>query len=426
MSNMIHNQLGHALISQVDVIELASKYQTPLYIMDEERIRNQCRLFLKSFKSKVLNTEVIYAGKAFLTKHMAQLVAEEGLSLDVVSYGELYTAIKSGIDPKKIFFHGNNKSKEELIYAVKIGVGVIVVDNPYEYALLENIESKQYPKLLLRINPGIEAHTHEYIKTTHHNSKFGLSIYSQEVKALIKQISDSTQYDFLGFHSHIGSQIFDVDSFIDHTKTVLDFANQIEKDLKIPIEMINIGGGFGAKYTENDKVLDPAYILPLIISTVETYVKQKALSLKRLAIEPGRSIVAEAGYTLYKVGAIKQTFGGKRYVFIDGSMADHMRTALYQALYYASLANRVDQNETQIYSIAGKACESGDIIIHEARMPILKPDDYILVHTTGAYHYSMASNYNRLLKPAVVFVNKGSERLVVKRETYDDLIRHDL
>jgi len=377
------------------------------------------------FSHQTLDTEVIFAGKAFLTKAMAKLIDQQGLSLDVVSIGELYTAISAGFDPKRIYFHGNNKTIEELTYALKVKVKTIVIDNPFEFELLNELASDYYPELLLRINTGVEAHTHEYIKTTHHNSKFGVSAFDIKTLDFIEKMAQS-KFPFMGIHAHIGSQIFEISSFKQHAIEMVEFAKKVKDEKHIDISYINLGGGFGVKYIKEDIVPPIKNMLKEVVDTTYEHIKKLNLNIEKLMIEPGRSIVADAGITLYTVGGIKTTYGNKHYIFIDGSMADHMRTALYQAKYEAVIANNVFAKDAKTYTIAGKACESGDMIIHDITLPKVKRNDLIAVFTTGAYHYSMASNYNRLQKPAVVFVNDDQERLVVKRDSLEDLIKNDL
>jgi len=414
-------------IGGLTVTELRNKYQTPLYVMDETAIRKQCQLFNHAFKHRDVETEVMYASKAFLTVQMCHLIHEEQLSLDVVSGGELFTAIKANFPMDKVYFHGNNKSIEELQMAIKHQVGYIVIDHQDEFSRLESLlKHTDKVRVLLRINPGIEAHTHEYIQTTKNDSKFGLSIFSHETMTLIETMKNHPTIEFMGFHSHIGSQIFEEKSFIEHASAVLNFIRKVYDSIGVETSIMNLGGGFGVTYTKDDQPFDISLFLPKLLDHVETLSKTLSLKTPKVVIEPGRAIVAEAGYTLYTVNSIKKTFGGKKYVFVDGSMADHIRTALYQAKYHAVIGNRMlDENETN-YTVAGKACESGDIIIHDVMLPEPRENDLLVVFSTGAYHYSMSSNYNRLLRPAVVFVKDGESRLVVKRETYQDLIRNDI
>lgn len=413
------------MIGSHRVSDLADTYQTPLFIMDEALIRSKMRYFKDVFQSPLCSSQVIYASKAFLNLAMCQIVNEEGLFLDVVSGGELYTAHKANFPMEKILFHGNNKTLDELKMAIELNVGRIVVDNLTELEHLLSIKRSQTINVLLRVNPGIEAHTHEYIATSKHDSKFGVSIFDESTVDLIKLANNQTGINFKGLHCHIGSQILDGSSFIKEIDALLDYVRTLKQNHTIEVDEINMGGGFGVAYTRDELEMDIKHYLPQVLEHVYAYASSHSIKTPKILIEPGRSIVANAGITVYKVGAIKTTHNKKNYVFVDGSMADHIRTALYQAKYEAALIDRMDEPNSIHYTIAGRACESGDIIIHDCELPEVKVNDYLAVFTTGAYHYSMSSNYNRLLKPAVLFVNKDRIRVVNKRETYEDLIRQD-
>lgn len=413
------------MIGSYRVSDLADTYQTPLFIMDEALIRSKMRTFKDVFQSPLCASQVIYASKAFLNLAMCQLVNEEGLFLDVVSGGELYTAHKANFPMEKILFHGNNKTLNELKMAIGLNVGRIVVDNLTELEHLISIQNNQTINILLRVNPGIEAHTHEYIATSKHDSKFGVSIFDESTIDLIKLANTQTGINFKGLHCHIGSQILDGLSFIKEIDVLLDYVHALKQNHSIEVDEINIGGGFGVAYTKGEVEMDIKHTLPQILEHVYAYTTSHSIKTPKIFIEPGRSIVANAGITVYKVGAVKTTHNKKNYVFVDGSMADHIRTALYQAKYEAALIDRMDEPNSIHYTIAGRACESGDIIIHDCELPEVKLNDYLAVFTTGAYHYSMSSNYNRILKPAVIFVNNDKARVVNKRETYEDLVRQD-
>lgn len=420
------NKNGELFIGGISAKELARRYGTPLYVMDEGYIRSRMREFKEAVKGGPLAAEIIYAGKAFLNKAMAKIVWEEGLSLDVVSGGELYTALTADFDPERIYFHGNNKSLEELELALDNQVGCLIADNETEIArilgLLKDTDRRQ--RILVRVNPGIEAHTHEYISTTRNDSKFGLSIFDEDTADLLKALSKNPALDLEGLHCHIGSQIFEEESFKAAAEVMVSYIADL-KTKGISIRSLNLGGGFGIRYVEGDKPLSPAAFLPDLLDHLAGLFKAKGLAPLKILFEPGRSITANAGTTLYTVGGTKQTFGGKNYVFVDGSMADHPRTALYGAEYEAALAEDLDAPLEEIYTVTGKACESGDILIRTIALPKAKPGDLLAVFATGAYHYSMASNYNRLPRPAVVLVKDGRSRLAVRRETWADLIRND-
>jgi diaminopimelate decarboxylase len=422
------NDMGNLSIGGCDAVNLSKKYGTPLYVMDVTTIREHCQAFKKNFTSKKLDTEVIYASKAFLTIGMCKLIEEEGLSLDVVSGGELYTAMKANFPANKIYFHGNNKTVEELMMAINYGVHRIVVDNEFEFDLLNYLcgELDKTVEILVRINPGIEAHTHEYIQTAHNDSKFGISIHNPLLRNLINEINDSYFVTLKGFHYHIGSQILEVESFVKATEAAFDFMDQLNQETGFVTDEMNLGGGFGVYYSEEDIPLDIPACLKAMLAAAIREGQERKMNLPKLLIEPGRSIVANSGTTLYKVGATKETYGGKHFVFVNGGMTDNPRTALYNSVYEAVIANKADAEPCRTYTVAGKCCESGDVVIKSINLPIAEKNDTLAVFSTGAYNYSMASNYNRLRKPAVVFVEDGKSTLVVKRETYEDIIRNDI
>ena len=419
---------GELNISGVGVSELKAQYGTPLYVYDENMLVNQCRTFINNFKSSRFNTEVLYASKAFSCLEVLRIASREGLGVDVVSLGEIHTAYKSGYDMRRAYFHGNNKTREELQYALEVGVGTIVVDNDYEYEMINEIvrECGNTVDVLLRINTGIDAHTHEYIKTAKDDSKFGYSVYDETIYDLIADINNQSNLNFVGFHSHIGSQIFEKTSFFEAVKVVMEFTRRVQERLGLTISVLNLGGGFGVYYTEEDKPFELAEFLREYIKVVERESDNFGLDLTKVVIEPGRSLTCNAGSTLYSVGGVKKTFAGREYVFVDGGMADNPRYALYKAKYEAMLANKMNEEADTIYTVAGKCCESGDMLVMDAKLPKAEQGDLLLVSSTGAYNYSMSSNYNRLPKLPVVFVKDGISRLVVKGETLEDLIRQDV
>ena len=419
---------GELNISGVGVSELKVQYGTPLYVYDENMLVNQCRIFINNFKSSKFNTEVLYASKAFSCLEVLRIASREGLGVDVVSLGEIHTAYKAGYDMKRAYFHGNNKTREELQYALEVGVGTIVIDNDYEYEMINEIvrESGNTVDVLLRINTGIDAHTHEYIKTAKDDSKFGYSVYDETIYDLIADINNQSNLNFVGFHSHIGSQIFEKTSFFQAVKVVMEFTRRVQKRLGLTISVLNLGGGFGVYYTEEDRPFELAEFLREYIEVVERESDNFGLDLTKVVIEPGRSLTCNAGSTLYSVGGVKKTFAGREYVFVDGGMADNPRYALYKAKYEAMLANKMNEEADTTYTVAGKCCESGDMLVMDAKLPKAEQGDLLLVSSTGAYNYSMSSNYNRLPKLPVVFVKDGTSRLVVKGETLEDLIRQDI
>jgi len=423
------NELNHLEIGGCDTVELVKEFGTPLYVMDENRIRENCRSYLNSLRSLYENSEVIYAGKAFLTMEMCKIIEEEGLCLDVVSGGELYTAIKAQFPANRIYFHGNNKSYDELKMAIEYDVGRIIVDNFYELELLRDL-TKKYPgkkiKILLRLTPGIEAHTHDYIKTGQLDSKFGFGMENGHAVMAVESVLNIKGLWLMGFHCHIGSQIFEDEPFKDAAQIMIKFAKTVSEKYGFNTKEIDFGGGFGIKYQETDRPLPVKEYIHALVSSVNEYCQKYDLLLPKLSIEPGRAIVGEAGTTLYTIGAIKYIPGVRKYVSVDGGMSDNIRPALYGAEYSAVIANKAASPNEEKVSIAGKCCESGDMLIWDINLPKIEPGDILAVFSTGAYHYSMASNYNMIPKPAVVFVKNNTARLVVRRQTFEDLLRNEV
>lgn len=422
---VVENELE---IGGVLVSELKKTYGTPLYVYDEALLRSTSREFVDYFKGDKVKGVVAYASKAFLSVAMAQLAGQEGLAIDVASAGELYTVYKAGFDMSKVYFHGNNKLSSEFELAIELGCGNIVLDHKEEVALLESIllSRNAVMNVFLRVNPGIDASTHEYIKTTTLDSKFGESLFDPNIMSLLERINGSPQFNFLGLHCHIGSQIFEEDSFFKAADEIMDFYARVKHELSIDFSHMNLGGGFGVYYTNSDRPIDLKVFLPALMKHVEGGIAFRHLAVGTVIIEPGRSIVCNAGSTLYTVGSTKHTMGHKDYVYIDGGMSDNIRPALYQAEYEAVLANRVNDEVEGSYCVAGKLCESGDVIIQSAPLPKANPDDLLLVSSTGAYTFSMSSNYNRLTRPAVAFVSNGEHKLVVRRQSLDDLVQWDV
>lgn len=423
--NIIDNEL---YIGDISCRDLANKYETPLFIIDEKDFRDRINMYKESFKSSSLEARILYASKAMLNIYTANIINEENLFIDVVSGGELYTVLKAGFPAERVYFHGNNKLNKELEMAFENNVGTIVIDNKYEFEKIEEMlkDTDKKQKVLLRVNPGIDAHTHEYIKTTKLDSKFGESIFDESIFELVGSMAASDNIIFEGFHCHIGSQIFEKESFFKEAETMMEFVKKIEDKLKIVISELNLGGGFGVYYTDEDNPFELKKFLKEFIEIVENLNNKYDLSLKKVDIEPGRSLISNSGSTLYTVGGVKETFGGKDYIFIDGGMTDNPRPALYQAKYEAILANKASIENTNIYTIAGKCCESGDILITDYKLPKAEVDDLLLISSTGAYTYSMSSNYNRVEKPAMVFVKGSTVNLAVRRQNYEDLIREDV
>lgn len=409
-------------IGQVTASELVSQYGTPLYVYDQEKLESNMREYQDHFKSNLFATKILYASKAFQTVGMLNLVNEFGFGADVVSGGELYTALQSKLPVEKIYFHGNNKSTEELRMAFETGVQHIVADNVMELAEISELanEYQQHMQIMLRLNVGIEAHTHEYIVTTHVDSKFGIAWDSEDYHQCLSLLQENEWLALEGFHVHIGSQIFEMDAWYAAVDKMVGYLKGVDGPLSL-----NMGGGFGVRYTEEDQPMEIETNISQLVRYLEGALQKEDVAIKELIIEPGRSIVAEAGYTLYKVGYQKQT-PNKNYYFVDGGMGDNIRPSLYQAKYACDVATKMDAPKTEQVTIAGKYCESGDILIHDVMLPPVEKDDVLVVYATGAYGYSMSSNYNRALTPAVVFVKDGQVEEIVKRQTYQDLLRNDV
>ena len=409
-----------------DTVALADEYGTPLYVMDEELIRKNCRRYLHAIQKNYPHGKIIFAGKAFLVMAMANLVKEEGLGLDVVSGGELYTALKAGFPPEQLYFHGNNKSTGELLEALEAGVGRIIIDSFSELEELRELlrGRQQKAAVYLRIKPGIEAHTHGYIQTGQDDSKFGLGI-PEALEAVRIILSSDSHLELKGFHCHIGSQIFQLDSYRLAVRVMVKFMSEVRAETGYLASELNMGGGLGIRYQKSDEPPSIETFVETIAASVKEAAEQEDFPLPVLLLEPGRSITGEAGITLYRVGVIKDIPGGRRFVSVDGGMMDNIRPALYQARYEAMVANKALSEPVEKVTIAGKACESGDLIIEDICLPPLEKGDIIAVFGTGAYCYSMASNYNRNPRPAVVFVSNGKHRAVVRRESYDDLLSLD-
>ncbi len=423
------NEKGRLAISGCDTVELAERYGTPLYVMSEDEIRDVCRRYLSSFEKYYQgNGKPVYASKAFCCKEICRIVTGEGLDLEVVSGGELYTALQAGVPAGRIHFQGNNKTPGELNMAVENGVGDIVVDNLSELRKLGETARKHnvVVPVSLRIKPGIDAHTHEFIRTGQIDSKFGIDLSSGEALEAVRQASQMDEISLRGLHCHIGSQIFDKEPFVHAAQVMLDFFEEVRDSLGVEFEFLNLGGGFGIRYTDRDQASPYEEYMEAVSVAVHGKCGELGLKVPSIYIEPGRSIVGEAGITLYTVGNIREIPNVRNYVSIDGGMYENPRYALYQSDYTCLIANKAGQPADYVATVAGKCCESGDLI--QEHTPIQRPEegDILAVLSTGAYNYSMASNYNRNPRPACVMVSKGESRVVIKGETYDDLVRNDL
>ncbi len=410
-----------------DTVSLAKKYGTPLYVYSLTDIHNRIEELRNDFLDKYSNTRAAYAAKAFSTSAMLKLIQNQGLSVDVVSGGELYTAISVGFPGERIEFNGNNKLYEELLMAIEYGVGRIIVDGMDELLMIEEIckATGRKAKIMYRIAPGVNSETHEYITTGKRDSKFGIPLDHEVFYPAVEDAIRSPWVDFLGLHFHVGSQLFDNQSHLNALDILLEHVDQIRDRFAYEIREINLGGGFGIRYThESRKPL--SYFTDPLMDRIEGHYRDLGLNRPTVVIEPGRSIVGEAGITLYTVGDIKDIEGIRKYVSVDGGMTDNIRPALYQADYTGVVANKMDSDFKEKVTICGKCCESGDILIRDIDIPETEPGDIFCVHSTGAYGYSMASNYNKNPIPAVIFVRDGKDSLVVKRQTYQDMLRNDI
>lgn len=420
-----NNQLTIGGISSENLVK---EFGSPLYVFDEALIREYCKDYRKYFKCEENNNRIAFAGKAFLNVQMCKLLKEEEMCLDVVSGGELYTAQKAGFPLERVMFHGNNKTLDEIELGVKLGVGNFVVDNYYEMEALNDL-AKQYNKvqnIYLRITPGIEAHTHDYIKTGQIDSKFGFAPVENVIEDAIKKAISLENINLAGIHCHIGSQIFDLEPYEDAVEIMLELIRTTKENLGYSIKEIDFGGGFGIYYTSQDEPRTTEEYCNTIINKVDEVCKRTGQDRPILTIEPGRSIVANAGTTLYTIGAVKEIPNVRKYVSVDGGMTDNIRPALYNAEYECAIANRMEGEAEETVTIAGKCCESGDILLEHVKLPEIKSGDILAIATTGAYGYSMSSNYNRIPKAAVVMVKDNQARLVCRRETYEDILKNDV
>lgn len=422
------NQQGHLTVGGVDTIDLAHTYGTPLVVYDIALFRERAQAFKETFNNVGIRAQVAYASKAFSSIAIYEVANQEGLSLDVVSGGELFTAIAAGFPRERIHFHGNNKSYTELQYAFDEKIGCIVIDNFSEIALVKEIsESRQENmNVLIRVTPGVEAHTHDYITTGQEDSKFGFDLKNGQTDEAFLQLHDHPYIKLLGMHCHIGSQIFETDAFRFAAEALMDKMIAWRNGHDFVCTVLNLGGGFGIRYTEEDTPLVPSAYIEEMATVVLSMTRSHNYPVPEIWIEPGRSLVGDAGTSLYTAGSSKEVPGIRTYIAVDGGMSDNIRPALYGAKYTAVSADRINAPHDKKVTIAGKCCESGDKLIEEAYLADPSEGDVIAVFCTGAYGYSMASNYNRLPKPAIVFCENGEHQLVVRRETYEDVVRLDI
>lgn len=427
------NNMDRLEIDGIDFKKLVDKYGTPLYIVDVKTVQNQCREYIKNFASDIFETEVIYASKAFNCIAMCQLVNSEGLSIDVSTGGELFIALKSGFDPSKIYFHGNNKSEQEIEFGVNEKVGCFIADSFEEIDILDRIAGSRgiVQKIMIRITPGIHASTHEYIQTGREKSKFGFNVNGGSAMEAVRKIITKKNLKLSGIHSHIGSQIFNIEPYEKLISVQLKFISQIIKETGLVLEEINIGGGLGVKYLQEDRTSSISEFAALVKDSVEKYSERYNVRIKKLMLEPGRSIVGNAGIAVYRIGVIKNIPKIHNYISVDGGMSDNIRPVLYGAKYSVFIAGKMsiteefkDRKNWKKYTIVGKHCESGDILVEEIVLPDLETGDYIAMATTGAYCYSMSSNYNSQPRPAVIAVRDGKDMVWIEREDYEDLIKN--
>ena len=423
------NALGHLTIGGMDTVALAKEYGTPAYILDEDVIRENCRTYRRAATEYFGKDALpLYASKALCFSQMYRIAAEEGMGIDCVSGGELYTAKRAGFPAERIYFHGNNKTDQDIKDALDMGVGTFVVDNRDELAALSAKATARGVKqrILLRITPGIDPHTHRAVVTGNVDSKFGNAIVTGQAMAIVKEALTMQGIDLSGLHCHIGSQIFDIEPFAEAADIMVRFMAQIKEECGFEVRELNLGGGLGVRYTEYDREIDYADATRRIAQVVTSLCKENNIPMPRVILEPGRSLVAAAGLTLYTVGSVKEIPGFKNYISVDGGMPDNPRYALYQSNYTALIANRASAPKDFRATLAGRCCESGDLLGEDMEIQHPKRGDVLAVLVTGAYNYSMASNYNRIPRPPVILVKNGEARIAVRRETYEDLVANDV
>jgi diaminopimelate decarboxylase len=419
---------GHLAIGGVDALDLVREFGSPLHVLDEDRLRRNCREYRTALERAYGNGRVLFASKALCIAATCQIATQEGLGVDIASGGELFTALRAGLPAQDLVFHGSNKTADEVEYGLRAGVGRFVVDNEYELDLLADLTAHTGTQadVLLRLTPGIEPHTHKAIQTGGVDSKFGFGILDGAAYQAVRRARAIDRVRLRGIHAHIGSQVYDLEPFRLEAAALLDFAAKIRDELDVTTEELNLGGGLGIRYLTGDEPPSRAAYVEALMEVVRAKSAQHRLTPPKVFIEPGRSIVGDAGVTLYTVGAVKTIPGVRTYASVDGGMFENPRPALYGARYEAVLAARPFEPPTQTVAVAGRCCESGDVLIWDARLPQVRSGDVLAVFSTGAYTYSMASNYNRFPRPAVVLAGGGRSRVVVERETYEDLARKDV
>lgn len=420
------NDSGNIEIGGCDLVSLAKQYGTPLYVIDEKTLRGICKDYREAFFD-CPKVQMLYASKALCSLATSKIIASEGFGFDVVSKGEIYTVFKSGADMSKVLFNGNNKSPDELMLALDLGVGRFSVDNFLEISLLNELAKRKnkIAEILLRVTPGIECHTHKYIQTGHLDSKFGFDLI--QIDEAVEQIIDECEnLKLRGLHAHTGSQIFETKVFDDEIEILVKEIARLDEKFGLKLDEINLGGGLGVKYTQQDFPPSPKDLAQVVLKSLTLNCEKYGVKLNKVYIEPGRSIISTSGVTLYTIGSSKQVPNGRKYVAVDGGMADNARPSMYQAEYSAQIANKPDGVNTEKVTIAGRFCESGDILIEEIELPEIDEGDVLCVYNTGAYNYSMASNYNRVEKPSMVLLNDSKADIIIRRESLEDLVSHDV
>jgi diaminopimelate decarboxylase len=420
-----HNDAGHLEVGGCDVVELADRFGTPLFIYDEQTLRDQCRAYLDAFRARLDDVEIVYASKAFCCRAMCELVTEEGLSIDVASGGELHTARVAGVPPARIYFHGNNKSPAEIEAGLDYGIGFFVVDSLHEIALLNDAARRHgvRQRVLVRLTPGVRPATHSYVQTGQADSKFGFGLNEGLADEAVRAILAAESLDLVGVHAHIGSQIFDLSSHRREVEILFGAVADWHRDHGFDCRLFNFGGGLGIRYTEQDQPSSIAEFADAVVGAAHDSSARYGLPLPRLLVEPGRSIAGKAAVTAYRIGTIKEIPGVRTYVAIDGGMSDNMRPMLYDSKYEAMLANKAEVPATQVVSVAGKHCEMSDVLVRDVAIAPPEVGDVLVTPGTGAYGYVMANNYNLQPRPAIVMTSDGAAHLIVARETWDDVTR---
>ncbi|MBQ9747605.1 MAG: diaminopimelate decarboxylase [Clostridia bacterium] len=434
MRTIVHNNVtvgenGHLFFAGMDTTELAEAYGTPVILIDEDRVRARIREYRDTLRACIGESSMpLFASKALSFKELYRIVASEGVGTDIVSPGELYTAVCAGFPMERAFFHGNNKTDADIAYAIQNGIGYFVVDNPEELDAIDTEAGRAgiRQKILLRITPGIDPHTHQKISTGGVDSKFGSAIETGLAERITRMALDKENIELCGFHCHIGSQIFEIEPFVLAADIMIGFLADMRDKLGFTASVLNLGGGIGVRYVESDPEISVTQNVKAICDHVRATCEKHGVTLPTVYMEPGRSIVADAGMTLYTVGSVKEIEGFKNYVSIDGGMTDNPRYTLYQSAYTVLLANRADEPADALYTVGGRCCESGDIIQENVSLPHPERGDLLAVLVTGAYNYSMASNYNRVTRPPVVLLRNGESRLAVRRERFEDLVACDI